>query len=67
MYKKSNCNSILNIGACAAQDNSIVKKELYTYTPYTNSFDESEEIRIIIQNQESCLLPCESYLYYTCN
>lgn len=58
-----NSNSILNIGAHAAQDSSIVKKEFYTYTPFTNSFNESQEIRIIIQNQDSCLLPCESYLY----
>ena len=58
-----NCSDILNIEATAAQDDSIVKKDFYSYTPYTNSFDESEEIRILIQNQDLCLLPCESYLY----
>lgn len=58
-----NCSDILNIEATAARDDSIIKKEFYTYTPYTNSFDESEEIRILIQNQDSFLLPCESYLY----
>lgn len=56
-------NHILNIGATAASDNSIIRKEFYTYTPYTNSFSESEEIRIAIQNQDSFLLPSESYLY----
>lgn len=59
MYK----NSVLDIGAAAALDNSIVKKDFYTYTPYTNSFGDSEEIHIAIQNQDLCLLPCESYLY----
>lgn len=56
-------DNILNIGATAATDNSIMKKEYYTYTPYTNSFKESEEVRIAIHNQDLCLLPCESYLY----
>lgn len=58
-----NCSDILNIEATATEDNSIVKKEFLTYTPYTNSFDESEEIRILIRNQDAFLLPCESYLY----
>lgn len=56
-------NDILNIGAPAAFDDSITKKDFYTYTPYTNSLGESEEIRILIQNQDACLLPSESYLY----
>lgn len=53
----------MNIGASAAYDNSIMKNEYYAYTPYTNSFGESEEIRIAIQNQDLHLLPCDSYLY----
>lgn len=61
MFDNKGCSSILNVGASAAQDNSIVKKDYYTYTPYTNSLDESEEIRIAIQSP--CLLPSESYLY----
>lgn len=56
-------NSILNIGADAYRDDSIIKKELLTYTPYTNSLAESEEIRINIHKHDSCLLPSESYLY----
>lgn len=57
------CSSILDIGATAAYDNSIVKKELYTFTPYTYSFEELDEVRIMIRNQDACLLPSESYLY----
>lgn len=56
-------NNILNIEAHVAQDNSIIKKEFLTYTPYTNSLRENDEIRIAIQNQDSYLLPSESYLY----
>lgn len=52
-----NNSNILNIGATAAQDNLITKKDFYTYTPYTNSLDDSKEIRIAIQNQDSYLLP----------
>lgn len=58
-----NNSNILNIGAFAPQDDSIIKKDFHTYTPNTNSLSESEEIRIAIQNQDLCLLPSESYLY----
>lgn len=40
-----NKTSVLDIGASAALDNSIVKKDFYTYTPYTNTFGKFEEIR----------------------
>lgn len=65
MYKNS--SDILNIGGVVTEDNSIKKNELYTYTPFTNSFNESEEIRIVIQNHDSCVLPSESYLYLRIN
>lgn len=56
-------NDILNVGVSVAHDDSIIKSDYYTYTPYTNSFKESEEIRITIQNQDLYLLPSDSYLY----
>lgn len=55
--------SILNINTLATRDDSIIRKEIYPYEPFTTSFDNSEEIRIAIQSQDSYLLPCESYLY----
>lgn len=55
--------SILNVSTLASQDESIIRKEFYPYEPYTNSYGNSEEIRIAIQSQDSYLLPCESYLY----
>lgn len=56
-------NNILNIAATAVQDNSIIKNECYTYTPYTVSYEENDEIRIAIPHQDAYLLPCDSYLY----
>lgn len=56
-------NGILNIGALALHDDSIIRKEYYPYGPYTTSYGDSEEIRIAIQSQDSYLLPCESYLF----
>lgn len=47
----------------AVRDETIIKKEIYQYTPYTTSFGESDEIRIAIQSKDSYLLPCESYIY----
>lgn len=58
-----NTNNILNIAACADRDDSIVKKEYFTYAPYTTSLGESEEVRSTIQKHEACLLPSDSYLY----
>lgn len=55
-------NDVLNIGAVAAHENSIIEKEFYSYTPFTKSYDDSDDIHIAIQNQDSYLLPRESYL-----
>lgn len=56
-------NGILNIGSLALRDDTIIKKEFYPYSPYTTTLGASDEIRIVIQNQESYMLPCESYLF----
>lgn len=56
-------NNILGINTLAVQDDTIIRKEIYPYTPYTTSFSESDEIRIAIQSKDSYLLPCESYIY----
>lgn len=56
-------NNILSIGALAMHDDSIIKKELYPYTPFTQALGESDEIRIAIQSQDTFLLPSESYIY----
>lgn len=56
-------SNILSIDALAVRDETIIKKEIYQYAPYTSSFGESDEIRIAIQSKDSYLLPCESYIY----
>lgn len=57
-------DSILNIGSLAVNDDSIIRKEIYQYTPYSStSFSPSDEIRICIQNKDAYLLPCESYIH----
>lgn len=56
-------NGVLNIGTLAIRDDTIIKKEFYPYAPYTNTFNNSDEIRIAIQSKDSLLLPCESYIY----
>jgi len=41
-----------------------VKIETHTYNPYANTtFGHSDEIRILIQQQDLYTLPCESFLY----
>lgn len=56
-------SSVLSIDALAVRDDTIIKKEVYQYAPYTTTFNESDEIRIAIQSKDSYLLPCESYIY----
>ncbi|XP_055306013.1 uncharacterized protein LOC129570439 [Sitodiplosis mosellana] len=56
-------NNILSIDKTAVYDDTIIKKEIYPYTPYTTAFGESDEIRIAIQSKDSYLLPSESYIY----
>lgn len=44
--------SILQVFDLAEFDNMIESYEVHTYTPYTNSFRENDEIRIPIQQQD---------------
>lgn len=56
-------DNVLHIGALAARDDTIIKKEFYSYLPYTSSFNPRDEVRVAIQSKDSYLLPSESYLY----
>lgn len=56
-------NSILNIGQDIQYDNSIMKLEYRSYAPFLNSFNNNDEIRISIQNQDLYILPSESFIY----
>ncbi|XP_055842535.1 uncharacterized protein LOC129909483 [Episyrphus balteatus] len=54
---------MLNITHGPSYDNSISKFEYHSYSPFLQSFNPSDEIRIPIQQQDLCVLPCESYIY----
>ncbi|XP_029674264.1 uncharacterized protein LOC115242261 [Formica exsecta] len=55
---------ILSIGGEPIFDDRIVKIETHTYNPYANTtFENSDEIRIPIQQQDLYTLPCDSFLY----
>lgn len=56
--------SITNVLEKPESDESIIKKDYHTYTPYLQSFNNNDEIRISIQNQDLYLLPNESYISY---
>lgn len=55
--------SIINVLEKPESDESIIKKDYHTYHPFIQSFNNNDEIRISIQNQDLYLLPNESYIY----
>ncbi|XP_066596499.1 uncharacterized protein [Prorops nasuta] len=61
--KKKNQRSVERYRT-ACNDNRISKLEIHAYNPYANaSVGNSDEIRILIQQQDLILLPSGSYLY----
>lgn len=56
-------SDILSVGSLPIQDNSIKKKQLLTYSPYTTTYGHNDEIRIAIQSQDLYVLPSESYIF----
>lgn len=54
---------ILNLHGGAVFDDNITGIQHHAYSPYTNSFGNSDEIRIVIQHQDLYVLPHESYIY----
>lgn len=55
--------SILQIADQPQFDNSIESYEIHTYNPYNNSFNENDEIRIPIHQQDIYLFPSASAIY----
>lgn len=55
-------SSILSVDARPYRDNTIIGKQWHSYTPFTTSYDNNDEIRIAIQSQDLFVLPSESYL-----
>lgn len=56
-------SKILQIKSPIHQDTDIISQQFHTYTPYTTSFNNNDEIRITIQSQDLNVLPSESYLF----
>lgn len=56
-------SKILQIKCPVYQDTDIISQQFHTYTPYTTSFNNNDEIRITIQSQDLNVLPSESYLF----
>lgn len=55
--------NILNILDPITHDNSIESYEVHSYKPYINSFNQNDEIRIPINQQDLYVLPSASTLY----
>lgn len=56
-------SSIINVTDKPLSDENIIKKDYHTYTPYLQSYNNNDEIRISIQNQDLYVLPSESFIY----
>lgn len=55
--------SILNVTTPLVYDNSIESYEYHSYKPYVRSFNQNDEIRIPINQQDLYVLPSASTLY----
>lgn len=53
---------ILNIRGTPIRDEIIIRKQYYSYSPFTTSFENNDEVRIGIQSQDLYVLPSESYI-----
>lgn len=60
-------SNILSIGSMPVQDNSIIKKQFHSYSPYTSTYGANDEVRIVIQSQDLYVLPSESYILMEVN
>lgn len=56
-------SSIIDVLQKPLSDENIIKKDYHTYIPYLQSYNNNDEIRISIQNQDLYVLPSESYIY----
>lgn len=54
---------IINLRDTIGVDDAITNLEHHTYNPYTTSFDNNDEIRIAIQQQDLYVWPHDSYIY----
>lgn len=55
-------SEILQIRKGVGHTDDITGMQYHTYTPYTTSFNNNDEIRIVVQSQDLYVQPSESYL-----
>lgn len=55
-------SEIIKIKKSVVQSDDIISQQYHTYTPYTPTFNNNDEIRITIQSQDLYVLPSDSYL-----
>lgn len=58
-------SEILQILGTPSHDYSIVRKEIRTINPFTDSFKNNDDVRLVLQNMDQVVLPCESYLVFS--
>lgn len=56
-------DEILNIYNANSVEDVITSIQHHAYNPYTNAYNNNDEIRITIQHQDLYVLPHESYIY----
>jgi hypothetical protein len=56
-------SNILDVDSKYMNDSKITKIEYHSYTPYTSSFGNNDEIRITVQQTDVYPYLHESYLY----
>lgn len=54
--------SVLEVKSPVIQVDDIINQQYHTYTPYTTTFNNSDEIKITIQSQDLNVLPSGSYI-----
>lgn len=54
---------VLEIAVSEINQEPFAQNDIHSHLPYTSSYNNNDEIRIVIQNQEQCLLPSRSYLH----
>lgn len=53
---------ILSVGDRPFHDNSVIRNQYHSYSPYTQAFDNNDEIRIAINGENLYVLPSASYI-----
>lgn len=53
----------LDVKQTAIFDNSVTSLETHSYMPYQNSFNNSDEVRIVINQSDLIIHPASSFLY----